>query len=143
MPEPATSSYPGERLGLPQTGSGSVARVGRRILALLIDYAAATIIAMAFFGFRQFALPQEAGATQFAPMMVFAVIQILFIPTIGGSPGHRIVGLRLVMLGGGWVGLWRPIVRTVMLMLVIPAVVWDPDQRGLHDKAVGTVLIRA
>ena len=142
MSDPA-QTYPGERLGLPKTGSGSVGRLGRRVAALAIDYAAATLIASALFGFRQFDLPKEAGLTQFAPMIVFAVLQIVFIPTIGGSPGHRIVGMRLVMMNGGWVGLWRPIVRTVLLILVIPAVIFDADQRGLHDKAVGTVLIRA
>ena len=136
-------SYPGECLGLPQTGSGSIARLGRRVAALVIDYAAASIIAGAYLGFQQFALPKEAGVTQFAPMIVFAVLQIVFIPTIGGSPGHRLVGLRLVMMNGAWVGLWRPIVRTLLLVFVIPAVIFDADQRGLHDKAVGTVLIRA
>ncbi len=120
-----------------------MARAGRRIGALAIDYAAATIIATAFFGFDQFALPTEAGLSQFAPMMVFAVLQILFIPTIGGSPGHRILGMRVVRLDGAWVGLWRPIVRTLLLIVVVPAVIWDADQRGLHDKAIGTLLIRA
>jgi uncharacterized RDD family membrane protein YckC len=134
--------YPGERLGLPESGSRSVGRIGRRIGALLIDYTAATIIATGFLGFDQFALPSEAGLTQFAPLLVFAVLQIVFIPLVGGSPGHRILGMRLVRIDGAWVGLWRPIVRTVLLLLVIPAVVWDPDQRALHDKAVGTVLIR-
>lgn len=109
----------------------------------MIDYAAATIIATGFLGFDQFALPFEAGLTQFAPLLVFAVLQILFIPTAGGSPGHRILGMRLVRLDGAWIGLWRPVVRTLLLLVVIPAVVWDADQRGLHDKAVGTVLIRA
>lgn len=137
------NSYPGERLGLPESGPGSIGRPGRRIGALVIDYVAATIIATAFFGYDQFALPTEAGLTQFAPMMVFAVLQILFIPTAGGSPGHRILGMRVVRLDGGWVGLWRPIVRTLLLVVVVPAVVWDADQRGLHDKVVGTVLIRA
>ncbi len=47
------------------------------------------------------------------------------------------------MMSGGWVGLWRPVVRTVLLILVIPAVIFDADHRGLHDKAVGTVLIRS
>jgi uncharacterized RDD family membrane protein YckC len=78
-----------------------------------------------------------------ATRVVFAVVQILFIPTIGGSPGHRILGMRVVQVNGAWVGLWRPVVRTVLLALVIPAVIWDPDQRGLHDKAAGTALIRA
>ncbi|UJP11668.1 RDD family protein [Microbacterium sp. KUDC0406] len=127
---------------MPQTGHGSIARVGRRIGALLIDYAAATIIAVGFLGYDQFQLPAEAGWRQFAPMMVFAVLQIVFIPTAGGSPGHRILGMRVMRLGGGWPGFWRPIVRTVLLVLVIPAVIWDADQRGLHDKASGLVLIR-
>ena len=138
----AVNTYPGERLGLPETGTGSVARPGRRIAALLIDYLAATIIATGFLGYDQFALPTEAGLTQFAPMLVFAVLQILFLPTAGGSPGHRILGMRLVRLDGGWIGLWRPIVRTLLLVVVVPAVIWDADQRGLHDKVIGTVLIR-
>ena len=132
MPDPsASSTYPGERLGLPQVGRGSVARIGRRIGALAIDWAASVVISIAFFAYDSF-----------ATLVIFAIVQILFIPTIGGSPGHRLVGLRLILLGGGWVGLWRPIVRTLLLVLVIPAVIWDPDQRGLHDKAVGTVLVR-
>ena len=40
--------------------------------------------------------------------------------------------MRVQLVTGGWVGLWRPIVRTVLLCLVIPAVIWDADQRGLH-----------
>ncbi|KJL27814.1 RDD family protein [Microbacterium oxydans] len=135
--------YPGERLGLPESGPRSIGRPGRRIGALLIDYVAATIVATGFLGFDQFALPSEAGLTQFAPMFVFALLQIIFIPVVGGSPGHRILGMRVVRIDGSWIGLWRPIVRTLLLVLVIPAVIWDGDQRGLHDKAAGTVLIRA
>ena len=127
----AENSYPGERLGLPETGTGSIARPGRRIAALAIDWACAVVISIAFFSY-------DALATT----AVFAIVQILFLPTLGGSPGHRLLGLRLQLVGGGWVGLWRPIVRTVLLCLVIPAVIWDADQRGLHDKAAGTVLVR-
>ncbi|WP_309129810.1 RDD family protein [Microbacterium sp.] len=138
----AAQNHPGERLGLPEKGPRSIARIGRRIGALAIDYFAATVIAIGFLGYDQFALPGEAGWRQFAPMMVFAALQILFIPTTGGSPGHLILGMRVVRLGGGWIGLWRPVVRTLLLIVVIPAVIWDADQRGLHDKAAGTVLIR-
>ena len=137
------NSYPGERLGMPEVGSGSIARPGRRIAALFIDYIAATLIATAFLGYDQFALPAQAGLTMFAPMTVFAVLNVLFLPTIGGTPGHRVMGLRIQLVQGGWVGLWRPIIRTLLLIVVIPAVVWDADQRGLHDKAAGTVLVRA
>lgn len=128
---PSDSTYPGERLGLPSTGSGSVARVGRRLGALAIDWACALVISIAFFNYDSM-----------ATLAVFVIVQVLFIPTIGGSPGHRALGMRLVLVQGGWVGLWRPLIRTALLALVIPAVIWDPDQRGLHDKAVGTILVR-
>ena len=136
------NSYPGERLGRPSSGPGSIARLGRRIGALVIDYAAATIIATAFFGYDQFALPAEAGITLFAPMRVFAALTVVSLPPLGGTPGHRLLGMRLELLHGGWVGLWRPVVRTVLLIVVLPAVIWDADQRGMHDKAAGTVLVR-
>jgi uncharacterized RDD family membrane protein YckC len=126
------NAYPGERLGLPEAGPGSVGRPGRRIAALAIDWAAAVILSIAFFQY-------DAIATT----VIFVVVQILFIPTAGGSPGHRILGMRVVRLDGAWVGLWRPIVRTLLLAVVIPAVIWDADQRGVHDKAAGTLLIRA
>jgi len=127
----SAQSYPGERLGFPREGAGSIARLGRRIGALFIDYGAAYLIS-GFFGWDPLAI-----------LAIFAAIQILFIPTIQGSPGHRIVGLRLVRLDGAWTGLWRPVIRTALLIIVVPAVIWDPDQRGLHDKAAGTVLVRA
>lgn len=139
----AADAYPGERLGLPRHGVGAMGGLGRRVGALLLDYATATVIAIAFFGYDQFDLPGEAGLRMFAPMIVFAVVQCVFIPTIGGSPGHRIFGLRVMRGDGAWTGLWRPVVRTALLVVVIPAAIWDTDQRGLHDKLAGTVLVRA
>ena len=130
------SRWPGERLGLPNTGPGSVGRVGRRLAAIAIDWASAMLIALLF-------TPYESVAYTWVVPLVFAVLQIVFIPTIGGSIGHRLLGMHLVPLAGGWIGLWRPVVRTLLLMIVLPAVVWDSDQRGFHDKIANTVLIRA
>ncbi len=139
---PAENEYPGQRLGLPREGRGSIARPGRRIAALLIDVVSAGLIGYAFFS-----APDPVTGVPFAnPIatnLIFFAVQILFIPLLGGSPGHRIMGMRLELASGGWVGFWRPIVRTVLLALIIPAVVWDADQRGLHDKIVGTVLVRS
>lgn len=131
---------------MPEKGPGSIARLGRRVVALGIDYASAVIITIAFL--PPLAPPPGAEPNRFFDynplyvLAVFAVIQILFIPTLAGSPGHRLMGLRLVRIDGAWTGVWRPIVRTVLLLLVIPAVIFDPDQRGLHDKAAGTILVR-
>lgn len=128
----APSAWPGERLGLPRTGIRSVARPGRRLAGLAIDWALAVAASVLFFAY-------DGAAT----LLIFVVLQVVFIPTLGGSIGHRLVGLRLVPLGGGWVGVWRPVVRSLLLALVIPALVWDSDQRGFHDKVAGTVLLRA
>ncbi|MEV1129698.1 RDD family protein [Agromyces sp. NPDC049794] len=128
--------WPGERLGLPETGPNSIGRLGRRLAALAVDWASAMIIALVF-------LPYDSMLYSWLTLGIFAVLQVLFIPTIGGSVGHRLVGLRVVPVSGGWVGFWRPIVRTALLAIVVPAAIWDSDQRGFHDKLAGTVLIRA
>ncbi|MEO6826114.1 MAG: RDD family protein [Microbacteriaceae bacterium] len=127
----APSRWPGERLGLPASGRGSVGRIGRRIAALSIDWAMTLLLCNVFLTLDPWF---TAG--------VFALLQIIFIPTLGGSIGHRLVGMRVVPIRGGYVGWWRPIVRSVLLALVIPALVWDSDQRGFHDSVAGTVLIR-
>ena len=41
--------WPGQRLGLPESGPRSIARFGRRVAALFIDWAIAWVIAAAFF----------------------------------------------------------------------------------------------
>lgn len=126
------SRWPGERLGLPETGSRSVARVGRRLIAIVVDWGIAMLFSYAF-----------GDSNSLLTLAVFAVMQIVFIPTIGGSVGHRLLSMRVVPIAGGWIGLWRPVVRTLLIVLVLPVLVWDSDQRGFHDKIAGTVLVRS
>jgi uncharacterized RDD family membrane protein YckC len=33
-------------------------------------------------------------------------------------------------------------VRALLIALVIPALLFDENQRGLHDRAAGTILLR-
>lgn len=82
------------------------------------------------------------GGDSWATLAVFAVEQILLVGTLGYSIGHRAVGIAVVRPGGGTPGPLAALVRAVLLCLVIPAVIFDPDQRGLHDKAMNTLLIR-
>ncbi len=124
------SQYPGERLGLPQSGAGSVAGVGRRLGALMIDWLMCTVIALAVFH------------NQYLTIVVFAVEVYVLIALTGFTVGKRLLGLRVVRMDGRPVGLIWSLVRTILFLAVIPALVFDQDQRGLHDKAANTVVIR-
>lgn len=128
---PVSADWPGKRLGLPENGPRSIARLGRRVAALAIDWACAVIISIAFFSYDPL-----------ATLAIFAIVQAVFLLLVNGSPGHLILGLRVVPEKPGPLGLWRPFVRTILLCLVIPAVIWDRDQRGLHDRAIGTILVK-
>ena len=130
---PVQADWPGKRLGLPASGSRSIGRFGRRLGALVIDWGIAYLLSFAFFR------PDPDG---FATLIIFGVLQIVFLLVVNASVGHLIFGLRVVPLVPGYLGFWRPFVRTILLMLFIPAVIYDRDQRGLHDKAAGTVLVR-
>ena len=130
-PDPSAQDWPGQRLGLPESGPRSIGRLGRRIAAIAIDWAAAVLISVAFFAYDPI-----------ATLIIFAVVQAVFLLVVGGSPGHVLLGMRVVPAKGGRLGLWQPFVRTLLLCLVIPAVIWDRDQRGLHDRVCDTVLVR-
>ncbi|WP_010202767.1 RDD family protein [Salinibacterium sp. PAMC 21357] len=127
----SSDQWPGKRIGLPAEGPRSIGRLGRRLVAIAIDWAFAVVVSIAFFDYDAF-----------ATMGVFVAAQIVLLLTANGSFGHLITGLRVVPLAGGYLGVWRPIVRTLLLALVIPAVIWDTDQRGMHDRLAGTLLVR-
>mgnify|MGYP005831874677 CR=1 FL=1 len=127
----SSDQWPGKRIGLPADGPRSIGRLGRRLVAITIDWALAVVISIAFFNYDTF-----------ATMGVFVTAQIVLLLTANGSFGHLVTGLRVVPLAGGYLGVWRPVVRTLLLAIVIPAVIWDADQRGMHDRLAGTLLVR-
>ena len=49
----------------------------------------------------------------------------------------------MIRLDGRPVGLARAFVRTLLLMLVVPAIMMDRDLRGLQDKAAKTIVVRS
>ena len=61
----------------------------------------------------------------------------------GQTPGMRLVGLRLAHpREGARLALWRAVVRTALLCLLVPALVVDADGRGLHDRLTDTAVVR-
>ena len=123
--------WPGRQFGLPATGPRSIARFRRRLAAFAIDAALVALISYAFFGYER---P--------ASLAVFAILQIVFLVLVSGGIGHLLLGMRVVPLKPGWIGIWRPVVRTLLLSLFVPALVTDRDGRGLHDRLAGTVVVR-
>ncbi|MEU3350378.1 RDD family protein [Streptomyces sp. NPDC037389] len=126
----------GERLGLPESGPGSVAPLGRRFGALAIDWALCMLIAFAFL-----AQGNQQRAGNWA-LLIFLVLSLLTVGTVGSTPGKRVFGLRVIAEDGTRLSLPRVLVRSVLLLLVIPAVIWDRDTRGLHDRLARAVQVR-
>jgi uncharacterized RDD family membrane protein YckC len=130
------SGYPGQRFGLPQSGPRSVAGVARRLGSLMIDWVMAALIALAVLG------DKNQASVQYLTLAIFAGEIWLLTALTGFTVGKRLLGMRVVRLDGQPVGFFRSLIRTVLFLLVVPALVLDADLRGLHDKAAGTIVIR-
>ncbi|MBF0686994.1 MAG: RDD family protein [Cellulomonas sp.] len=142
----------GARLGLPATGPGSLARLGRRVVALAIDWAACLAVSAVLLPSRTDGLYLLRGDS-LATLAVFALENVVLVATLGHTLGHRLLGLQVrraiqaapdgpPQLAHRPPGVVAALVRTGLLCLVLPAVIWDGDGRGLHDRAAGTVLVR-
>jgi len=130
--------YPGERLGLPEVGRGSVATWGRRVVALFIDWFVVLGVSLAFVG------APEPGNDTFGivTLGVLVVMYVVLLMTAGATIGMWLLGLMVLPVGAERFSFVRVVGRSLLLALVIPAVVYDRDRRGLHDKVGGTVVVR-
>ncbi|MFI1863593.1 RDD family protein [Streptomyces jumonjinensis] len=128
--------YRGERLGLPEAGPGSIAPLGRRFGALFIDWGLCFLIAYGLFSGGD---QQTAGNWALG---VLLVLSTLTVGTVGFTPGKRIFGLRVISVNGGQLAFVRAAVRSLLLCLAIPALIWDRDGRGLHDTLSRSVQVR-
>lgn len=134
--------YPGQHFGLPEFGRGSVAGWSRRFAALFIDWIACTVIAIAFLYHPHAGHMTDVFAQpRLWTPVVFAAQDFLLTALTGFTLGKRLLRLRVVRLDGRPVGLWA-LPRTLLLMLVLPALMMDRDLRGLQDKAAGTVVVQ-
>ena len=130
----ADEKYAGERFGLPQQGPRSVAGMGRRLGALLIDWLLCVLIARAFF---------HGGTAPVLTLVIFGAEVYLLTALTGFTVGKRVLGIRVARLDGKPVGLLWSLLRTLLLLTVIPPLVTDRDLRGLHDRAANTIVLRA
>ncbi|WP_026255947.1 RDD family protein [Mycobacterium sp. 155] len=134
-----STKYPGERLGLPESGSGSLARTGRRVGALFVDWLVA-------YGLAGLALASgliSLASLSTAVMVVWIVLGTVAVRLFSFTPGQLALGLVVAGTDGrDKVGLGRALVRVLLIALVIPPLVTDSDLRGLHDRVTFTAVLR-
>lgn len=134
----AEEPYPGQRLGLPAEGHGSLATWRARIAALLLDWAVCMGVAVLLFGPG---VITESGWRAWMTLTAFFVQSTLLSWLVGGSLGQLICRLAVVRLDRKPLGIARAVLRAALVSLALPALVIGPDRRGLQDLAAGTVVI--
>ena len=130
---PAAEGYvKGSSLGLPPEGPGSVAPFWRRPLALVIDWGLCLLLSGLVF-----------SGDALADLALFAVVNVLFLSFFGATPGQYLLKMRVQPVSGRSPMVLRAVVRTVLMLLLLPAVVWNRDAQPLHDVVAGTAVVRA
>jgi uncharacterized RDD family membrane protein YckC len=113
---------------------------GRRIVALLVDWFACTLVVVLVLGPAGWS---DNRGSSFYTLLVFALESAVLTAVAGGSFGKLATRLRVVRNDGSGrpIDLLRALLRQVMVCLVIPPLVFRPDGRGLHDMAAGSVTV--
>jgi uncharacterized RDD family membrane protein YckC len=113
---------------------------GRRMAALALDWLACYAIVAALSG----------GVNKMSPNSSLYVLVIFFLEVWiltalqGGTLGHRLFGMRVVRFeDGGAISIRQALIRTMLLVLVVTAVTFDQNGRGIHERLSGSVLTRS
>lgn len=110
---------------------------GRRMLGVLIDWLMSYAIAIGFF--VEFGEP-SMGAVVF---LIFTAQYLLFAALGGATPGHRVVGLKIVRFSDGAIPTpIQALIRTGLLILIVTAITFDHNGRGINERLSNTVLVR-
>jgi uncharacterized RDD family membrane protein YckC len=135
---PAGEAYPGQRLGLPREGRGSLASWQARIGALIIDWAACMVVAIGLFGSG---VITGSGWRAWMILTVFFVESTLLSWLAGGSFGQLLCRIAVVRLDPQPLSLPRALLRAFLVSLALPPLIISTERRGLQDLAAGTVVI--
>lgn len=115
--------------------------LGRRFLGLSIDWLMCYAIALGFFG-GSGSLAERAPQARLPHLVIF-FIEVLLLTAFGGATaGHRMVRLRVVQFRSGANPTpLQALIRTVLLALVVTAITYDENGRGIHERLSGTKLV--
>ena len=112
----------------------------RRILALLVDYAACWGVMLLVYGKDWFG---NGSVPSLYLTFLFIGESTVLMALSGGSFGQLATRLRVVRSDGSGrpLTLLTALLRQVMICLVIPPLVFRPDGRGLHDMVCRSATI--
>lgn len=131
--------YPGERMGLPASGPGSLAGMGRRAAALLVDW----LISYGLAGLGVAAGLYGTSVLATAVLLVWLVLGVVSVRLFSFTPGQYVLGLQVASVDNRLhVGTGRAVMRGLLIALVIPALFTDIDGRGFQDRLTATAVVR-
>ena len=121
----------------------SVAPMGRRLIALIVDWVLCYLIASSLVRHNVFTVTDARYQdAQWAALLLF-VVEVYLLTSISGlTVGKRLLGIRTIRTDGSVPGFKWAALRTALLVCVIPACLSDRDLRGLHDRASDTIVVR-
>jgi uncharacterized RDD family membrane protein YckC len=103
--------------------------LGRRLLGLTIDWLMCYVIALGFLGDISWTL------------VIFFAETFLLTAFGGATAGHRAIRVKVVNFeSGANPTLRQSFIRTVLLCLVVTAITYDENGRGIHERFSGTKL---
>lgn len=116
---------------------GKRVTLGRRFAALSIDWLACYAIVAAFGG----GLGSMAASSSLAVLGLFFAEVWALSALQGASLGHRLLRIRIVRFSdGGAITPLQALIRTILLCLVVTAITYDNDGRGIHERLSNTIL---
>jgi uncharacterized RDD family membrane protein YckC len=108
----------------------------RRIVALIIDWAASTFVAVGILGPGSYL---DDPNSSWIVLGIFALEVSVLTTLTGGSFGQLLTRVRVVTVDGRPLNLLLAVMRTLLICLVVPPLIFKPDSgRGLHDLWTGS-----
>jgi uncharacterized RDD family membrane protein YckC len=122
----------------------SVAPMGKRLIALIVDWVLCELVATLITGHHLASGAKDPTyfSTQFWTLGLFALEVWVFTAISGLTIGKRLLSIRVIRTNGSRPGFAWSLLRTILLLCVVPPLLSDRDLRGLHDRAADTIVVR-
>ena len=115
---------------------------GVRLGAFLLDLVVAALLTSLFVEL-DVERPEVMQTFNYWSILVWFVVSVVAVSLFGFTVGMFALGLRVVRLDGAtMVGPLRTVPRTLLTAIIVPAALTDANGRGLHDRLVGTIVVR-